>query len=43
MSNRSVIKNWLDDFCTPVVVTTASAAVEEICLKNGMLLHELLR
>ena len=30
------------EFCSPVVVTVATAEVENICLKNGLLLHELL-
>jgi hypothetical protein len=31
------------EYCAPVVLTFASAEVEKICLKNGLLFHELLR
>jgi hypothetical protein len=31
------------EFCSPVVVTVTTAEAEALCLKNGLLLHELLR
>ena len=42
MSNRPLLTKWISEFCAPVVVTLATAEVESICLKNGLLLHELL-
>lgn len=35
--------HFFSEFCAPVVVTLVSAEAEKICLKNGLLLHELLR
>jgi hypothetical protein len=38
---------WLvcahSDYCAPVVGTVVTGEVERICLKNGLLFHELLR
>ena len=42
MSTRPLLTKWIGEFCAPVVVTVATAEVENICLKNGLLLHELL-
>ena len=42
MTSRSLLPRWISEFCSPVVVTVATAEVESICLKNGLLLHELL-
>lgn len=39
---RPLLPKWINDFCAPVVVTIATAEVENICMKNGLLLHELL-
>lgn len=33
---------FVGEFCAPVVVTVTTAEVENICQKNGLLLHELL-
>lgn len=37
-----MIAPFLNEFCSPVVVVTSTASAEEICLKNGLLLHEIL-
>ena len=42
MSTRPLLSKWIGDYCAPVVVTVATAEVENICLKNGLLLHEIL-
>jgi hypothetical protein len=42
MTSRPLLQKWIGEFCAPVVVTVATAEVESICLKNGLLLHELL-
>ena len=42
MTSRPLLSKWIGEFCAPVVVTVATAEVENICLKNGLLLHELL-
>lgn len=42
MSTRPLLNKWIGEFCAPVVVTVATAEVESICLRNGLLLHELL-
>ena len=42
MSTRPLLTKWIGEFCAPVVVTVATAEVENICLKNWLLLHELL-
>lgn len=31
------------EYCAPVIATVSTAEVEGICLKNGLLFHELLR
>eukprot|EP01035_Chromulina_nebulosa_P018359 gene18359-24055_t len=38
----SVLQDWFSEYCSPVVITVATAEVENTCLKNGLLLHELL-
>jgi hypothetical protein len=43
MASRSLLSKWFVEYTSPVVVTIATAEVESICLKNGLLLHELLR
>lgn len=42
MAARPLLSKWIGEFCAPVVVTVATAEVESICLRNGLLLHELL-
>ena len=37
-----VLSRYVNEFCSPVVVTVTTAEVESTCLKNGLLLHELL-
>lgn len=41
-SSSNIVSKWLDEYCAPVVACVATAEVESICLKNGLLLHELL-
>lgn len=43
MTSRSLLSKWFVEYTSPVVVTIATAEVESICLKNGLLFHELLR
>jgi hypothetical protein len=43
MAQRSLLSKWLVEYTSPVVVTVATAEAEAICLKNGLLFHELLR
>mmetsp|Transcript_14452 Transcript_14452/g.21723 ORF Transcript_14452/g.21723 Transcript_14452/m.21723 type:complete len:1460 (-) Transcript_14452:198-4577(-) len=42
MTSRSLLSKWLVEYTSPVVVTVATAEAEAICLKNGLLFHELL-
>lgn len=42
MTMRPMLTKWIGEFCAPVVVTVVTAEVESICLKNGLLLHEML-
>eukprot|EP01038_Epipyxis_sp_PR26KG_P005036 gene5036-7027_t len=42
MTNRTLTSKWLSEYCAPVVITVTTAEAEGICLKNGLLLHELL-
>jgi len=41
-SARGLLGKFVGEFCAPVVVTVTTAEVENICQKNGLLLHELL-
>ncbi len=38
----SVLSRYLVEFCAPVVLTCTTAEVDKACLRNGLLLHELL-
>lgn len=42
MTNRPLLSKWLTEFASPVVVTIATAEAESICLRNGLLFHDLL-
>lgn len=41
--SKSILSKWFVEFATPVVVTVTTENAENISLKNGLLLHELLR
>mmetsp|Transcript_61952 Transcript_61952/g.108957 ORF Transcript_61952/g.108957 Transcript_61952/m.108957 type:complete len:1520 (-) Transcript_61952:123-4682(-) len=42
MSGKTFLKKWIGEYNAAVIVTVTSAEAENICLKNGLLFHELL-
>lgn len=40
--HEGVLSRYVNEFCSPVVVTVTTAEVEATCLRNGLMLHELL-
>jgi hypothetical protein len=41
-TSQEYINKWMQEYCAPVVLTITTAETESICLKNGLLLHEML-
>jgi hypothetical protein len=39
----NILIAYCSEYCAPVVVTLTTLEAENVCLKNGLLFHELLR